>query len=78
FEIIGEEVTGRDDYAIKKVFDNLDEKLICITEEKQSDIAKDICKIPCNSIADITQTRENEAIDDEFDYPCGVITTKLR
>ncbi|CAG8754295.1 219_t:CDS:1, partial [Funneliformis caledonium] len=35
FEVTGDEATGRVDYAIKKVFDTLDEELICITEGKQ-------------------------------------------
>ena len=36
FEVIGEEATGRVDYAIKKIIDSLNEKLICITEGKQN------------------------------------------
>ncbi|CAH1765861.1 12067_t:CDS:2 [Entrophospora sp. SA101] len=32
FEVTGDEATGRVDYAIKKVFETLDEELICITE----------------------------------------------
>lgn len=38
FEIIGEEETGRVDYAINQMRNYSDEELICITEGKQSDI----------------------------------------
>ncbi|RGB41745.1 hypothetical protein C1646_810505 [Rhizophagus diaphanus] len=38
FEVVGEEASGRIDYAIKKVIDVVNEELIAITEGKQKDL----------------------------------------
>ncbi|POG79328.1 hypothetical protein GLOIN_2v1526767 [Rhizophagus irregularis DAOM 181602=DAOM 197198] len=37
FEVLGEEASGRVDYAIKKIIDAVNEELIAITEGKQKD-----------------------------------------
>lgn len=42
FEIEGNEITGRVDYAIKKIINSTEEDLICITEGKQSDLKRGI------------------------------------
>ncbi|PKY22013.1 hypothetical protein RhiirB3_470656 [Rhizophagus irregularis] len=37
FEVVGEEASGRVDYAIKKIIDVVNEELVAITEGKQKD-----------------------------------------
>ena len=43
-EVVGEEASGRVDYAIKKIIDVVNEELIAITEGKQKDLVAVSCK----------------------------------
>ena len=53
--IIGEEITGRVYYAIKKILDNLLEEVICITEGKQNQATVGIYQnlLQCRSACDV-------------------------
>ena len=56
--IIGEENTGRVDYAIKKIISKLLVKIICITEGKQNQATLGICQnlLQCRSACDVSIT----------------------
>jgi hypothetical protein len=79
FEIIGDEATGRVDFAIKKVLDTLDEELIYITEGKQSDLAKgymqNIMQLESSYHTNTRKRKASEAFDDKFDYLYGIVST---
>jgi hypothetical protein len=57
FEVVGEEATGRVDYAIKKIIDSLNEESPKGNRTRRSWA---LCRILCNSKAPTTQIRENE------------------
>ncbi|RHZ89982.1 hypothetical protein Glove_9g81 [Diversispora epigaea] len=81
FEVIGDEATGRVDIAIKKVLDNLDEELICITEGKQSELAKgymqNIIQLDSSYHTNKRKQTASEAFDDKFDYLYGIVSTAM-
>ncbi|GES97389.1 hypothetical protein GLOIN_2v1738235 [Rhizophagus clarus] len=54
-KITGEINTGRVDYAIKKILDDLLEEIICITEGKQNQATMGICQnlLQCRSACDM-------------------------
>ena len=54
--VTGEENTGRVDYAIKKILDDLLEEIICITEGKQNQATIGICQnlLQCRSACDVS------------------------
>ena len=54
--IIGEENTGRVDYAIKKIISEILEEIICITEGKQNQATMGICQnlLQCRSACDVS------------------------
>ena len=60
FEVVGEEATGRVDYAIKKIIDSLNEELICITKGKQNQEVLGIMQNIMQLESSTTQIRENE------------------
>ncbi|PKB96471.1 hypothetical protein RhiirA5_367734, partial [Rhizophagus irregularis] len=53
--IIGEENTGRVDYAIKRIISEMLEEIICITEGKQNQATIGICQnlVQCRSACDM-------------------------
>ncbi|EXX71526.1 hypothetical protein RirG_077740 [Rhizophagus irregularis DAOM 197198w] len=53
--IIGEENTGRVDYAIKRIISEMLEEIICITEGKQNQSTIGICQnlVQCRSACDM-------------------------
>ena len=55
-KITGEINTGRVDYAIKKILDDLLEEIICITEGKQNQATMGICQnlLQCRSACDVS------------------------
>jgi len=57
-KVIGEINTGRVDYAIKKILDDLLEEIICITEGKQNQATMGICQnlLQCRSACDVNIT----------------------
>ena len=79
FEVVGEEATGRVDYAIKKIIDSLNEELICITEGKQNQevlgIMQNIMQLESSYHTNKRKRKASEAFDDDFDYLYGIITT---
>jgi hypothetical protein len=74
FEVVGEESTGRVDYAIKAL-----EELICITEGKshQVDIGFAQNLIQCESALQVNKKKRtaDNAFKDDFDYIYGIVTT---
>ena len=79
FEVVGEEATGRVDYAIKKIIDSLNEELICITEEKQNQevlgIMQNVMQLESSYHTNKRKRKASEAFDDDFDYLYGIVTT---
>ncbi|RHZ74994.1 hypothetical protein Glove_218g34 [Diversispora epigaea] len=81
FEVIDDKATGRVYITIKKVLDNLDEELICITEGKQSELAKgfmqNIMQLDSSYYTNKRKRIASEAFDDEFDYLYGIVSTAM-
>ncbi|RHZ65476.1 hypothetical protein Glove_315g77 [Diversispora epigaea] len=79
FEIIGNERTGRVDYAIKKVKDIGNEELIAITEAKQNDIemgfGQNVLQLEASYQKNSKKRKAPEDFDNEFDYLYGIVTT---
>ncbi|GBC08740.1 hypothetical protein RclHR1_08350010 [Rhizophagus clarus] len=83
--ITGEENTGRVDYAIKKILDDLLEEIICITEGKQNQATVGICQnlLQCRSACDMNldiikkKRKVDEAFDPDYDYDYvyGIVST---
>ncbi|GBC44437.2 hypothetical protein GLOIN_2v1725482 [Rhizophagus irregularis DAOM 181602=DAOM 197198] len=81
--IIGEENTGRVDYAIKKIISELLEEIICITEGKQNQATMGICQnlLQCRSACDMNinmnkkKRKVDEAFDPDYDYVYGIVST---
>ncbi|GBB99852.1 hypothetical protein RclHR1_36590001 [Rhizophagus clarus] len=81
--IIGEESTGRVDYVIKKILDDLLEEIICITEGKQNQATVGVCQnlLQCRSACDMNintnkkKRKVDEAFDPEYDYFYGIVST---
>ncbi|CAG8797314.1 31452_t:CDS:2 [Gigaspora margarita] len=82
FEIIGDERTGRVDYAVK-VKDNIgNEELIAITEAKQSDVLmgfrQNVLQLTASHHKNSKKRNAEEAFGkDAFDYLYGIVTTVL-
>jgi len=79
FEVVGDETTGRVDYAIKKILDSLREEIVYITEGKQHQVAIGFCQ-NLLQIGSACQTNKKkrkagEAFSDEYDYIYGIVTT---
>ncbi len=62
--IIGEENTGRVDYAIKKIISEMLEEIICITEGKQNQATMGICQnlLQCQSACDVSITNSTSSL----------------
>jgi len=81
--VTGEENTGRVDYAIKKILDDLLEEIICITEGKQNQATIGICQnlLQCRSACDMNinmnkkKRKVDEAFDPDYDYVYGIVST---
>ncbi|CAB4436529.1 unnamed protein product [Rhizophagus irregularis] len=69
--IIGEENTGRVDYAIKKIISEMLEEIICITRGKQNQATMGICQnlLQCRSACDmnINMNKKKRKVDVAFD-----------
>src|SRR5436305_2673707 len=78
FEVVGEEASGRVDYAIKKIIDVVNEELIAITEGKQKDLVagfvQNVMQLESSHHANTRKRKASEAFDD-FDYLYGIVTT---
>ncbi|PKY29349.1 hypothetical protein RhiirB3_474369 [Rhizophagus irregularis] len=82
--IIGEENTGRVDYAIKKIISEMLEEIICITEGKQNQATIGICQnlLQCQSACDINinmnkkKRKVDDAFDPDYDYVYGIVSTE--
>ncbi|RIA85577.1 hypothetical protein C1645_830581 [Glomus cerebriforme] len=82
-KITGEINTGRVDYAIKKILDDLLEEIICITEGKQNQATMGICQnlLQCRSACDMNinmskkKRKVNEAFDPDYEYVYGIVST---
>ncbi|GBB98538.1 hypothetical protein RclHR1_32550003 [Rhizophagus clarus] len=82
-KITGEINTGREDYAIKKILDDLLEEIICITEGKQNQATMGICQnlLQCRSACDMNinmnkkKRKVDEAFDPDYDYVYGIVST---
>src|SRR6266480_2094740 len=78
-EVVGEEATGRVDYAIKKIIDVVNEELIAITEGKQKDLVagfvQNVMQLESSHHTNTRKRKASEAFDDEFDYLYGIVTT---
>ena len=76
FEVIGEESTGRVDYAIKTL-----EELICITEGKLNQVTMGFAQnlVQCESALQVNKKnrkrKSGEAFGEDFDYIYGIVTT---
>ena len=77
-----DEATGRVDYTINKIEEVLDtkyEELICITEGKQSELAKgymqNIMQLDRSYHTNKRKRTASEAFDDKFDYLYGIVST---
>ena len=79
FEVVGDEATGRVDYAIKKIIDSLNEELICITEGKQNQevlgIMQNVMQLESSYHTNKKKRKASEAFNDDFDYLYGIVTT---
>ena len=79
FEVVGEEASGRVDYAIKKVIDVVNEELIAITEGKQKDLVagfmQNIMQLESSHHTNTRKRKASMTFDDEFDYLYGIVTT---
>jgi hypothetical protein len=79
FEVVGEEASGRVDYAIRKVIDVVNEELIAITEGKQKDLVagfmQNIMQLESSHHTNTRKRKASVAFDDEFDYLYGIVTT---
>uniref|UniRef100_A0A1D1ZEH6 SH3 domain-binding protein 4 n=1 Tax=Anthurium amnicola TaxID=1678845 RepID=A0A1D1ZEH6_9ARAE len=79
FEVVGDETTGRVDYAIKKLLDSLREEIVCITEGKQHQVAMGFCQnllqIESACQTNKRKRKAEEAFSDEYDYMYGIVTT---
>src|SRR3954447_17405833 len=79
FEVVGDEATGRVDYAIKKIIDSLNEELICITEGKQNQemlgIMQNVMQLESSYHTNKRKRKASEAFDDDFDYLYGIVIT---
>ncbi|RIA82808.1 hypothetical protein C1645_862040 [Glomus cerebriforme] len=79
FEVVGDEASGRVDYAIKKVIDVVNEELIAITEGKQKDLVagfmQNIMQLESSHHTNTRKRKASMAFDDEFDYLYGIVTT---
>ncbi|CAG8753958.1 12406_t:CDS:2 [Gigaspora rosea] len=75
-EVVGEESTGRVDYAIKNL-----EELICITEGKLHQVVMGFAQnlIQCESALQANKRKRkrksNEEFADDYDYIYGIVTT---
>ena len=75
-EIVGEESTGRVDYAIKAL-----EELLCITEGKLHQVVMGFAQnlIQCESALQVNRKnrkrKSGEAFGEDFDYIYGIVTT---
>ena len=75
-EVIGEESTGRVDYAIKAL-----EELLCITEGKLHQVVMGFAQnlIQCESALQVNKKnrkrKSGEAFGEDFDYIYGIVTT---
>jgi len=78
-EVVGEEATGRVDYAIKKIIDVVNEELIAITEGKQKDLVagfvQNVMQLESSHHTNTRKRKASEAFDDDFDYLYGIVTT---
>src|SRR3954471_4877979 len=79
FKVIGEEATGRVDYAIKKIIDSLNEELICITKGKQNQevlgIMQNVMQLESSYHTNKRKQKASEAFDNDFNYLYGIIIT---
>ena len=79
FEVVGDETTGRVDYAIKKILDSLREEIVYITEGKQHQVAIGFCQnllqIESACQTNKKKRKAGEAFSDEYDYIYGIVTT---
>ncbi|EXX58868.1 hypothetical protein RirG_193920 [Rhizophagus irregularis DAOM 197198w] len=65
--VSGEESSGRVDYAIKKILDDLLEEIICITEGKRNQPGKVWHKIQCNVKVRAKYAQEKRTADEAFE-----------
>ncbi|CAG8770528.1 17329_t:CDS:2, partial [Acaulospora colombiana] len=80
-DIVGEENTGRVDYAIKKVINEMLEEIICITEGKQNQATMGICQnlMQCRSACDMNldmikrKRKADEAFEADYEYVYGIV-----
>ncbi|POG67244.1 hypothetical protein GLOIN_2v1649992 [Rhizophagus irregularis DAOM 181602=DAOM 197198] len=80
--VSGEENSSCVDYAIKKILDDLLEKIICITEGKQNQLGKGVaqnlmqCRSSCEMNLDtLKKKRKTEEAFKEYEYVYGIVTT---
>ncbi|GBC39949.1 uncharacterized protein OCT59_012120 [Rhizophagus irregularis] len=80
--VSGEESSGRVDYAIKKILDDLLEEIICITEGKQNQPGKGVaqnlmqCRSSCEMNLDtLKKKRTADEAFEEYEYVYGIVTT---
>jgi len=81
--VSGAESSGRVDYAIKKILDDLLEEIICITEGKQNQPGKGVaqnlmqCKSSCEMNLDMLKKKRkvDVAFESEYEYVYGIVTT---
>ncbi|PKK61077.1 hypothetical protein RhiirC2_226651 [Rhizophagus irregularis] len=78
-EVSGDDSSGRVDYAIKRIIDNLLEEIICITEGKQNlpgiGVAQNLvqCKSSCEMNLDtLKKKRKAEEAFEEYEYVYGI------
>ena len=75
-EVVGEESTGRVDYAIKAL-----EELLCITEGKLHQVVMGFAQnlVQCESELQVNKNKRKrksgEAFGDDYDYVYGIVTT---
>ncbi|GBC46976.1 hypothetical protein GLOIN_2v1789471 [Rhizophagus irregularis DAOM 181602=DAOM 197198] len=72
-EVVGEENTGRVDYAVKAL-----EELICITEGRLYQVVMGFAQnlVQCESALQINKKRKADtAFGEDFDYIYGIVTT---
>jgi hypothetical protein len=81
--VSGEESSGRVDYAIKKLLEDMLEEIICITEGKQNLPGKGVaqnlmqCRSSCQMNLDMLKKKRkaDEAFETDYEYVYGIVTT---
>jgi hypothetical protein len=81
FRIVGNEASGRVDYAISRIKDAIIELIAAVTEGKQKDLLlgflQNVMQLESSYHTNTKKRKLSEAFSDSFDYLYGVVTTGM-